>query len=152
MGQLPDVLDVVEEATRLNHFNTPTNNPNDEMDEADMKKNTTAEEVEENANMNDMNDHSVDEGMETQTHTKTKGNTHPTHTQVGGWGLWPMIVLGVGILFYCCCCIHVCLSLLLLLHACVFFGCCCCCMHVFLSCGCVLLGLCVWCVSSSFPK
>ena len=24
-------------------------------------------------------------------------NTHPTHTQVGGWGLWPMIVpIGIG--------------------------------------------------------
>ena len=23
---------------------------------------------------------------------KSKQNTHPTHTQVGGWGLWPMIV------------------------------------------------------------
>ena len=65
--------------------------------------------------------------------------------QVGGWGLWPMIVLGVGISF---------LLLLLLLHMCVFvvvvvvacmsfFGCCCCCVHVFLPCGCVLLGLCV---------
>ena len=28
----------------------------------------------------------------------------------------------------------------------------CCCMHVFLPCGCVLLGLCVCGVSSSFPK
>ena len=34
-------------------------------------------------------------------------NTHPTHTQVGGWGLWPRIVtIGVGDL------------LLLLLHVC----------------------------------
>ena len=31
MGQLLDVLDV---ATTFNHFNTPTNNLNDEMDEA----------------------------------------------------------------------------------------------------------------------
>ena len=24
-------------------------------------------------------------------------NTHPTHTQVGGWGLWSMIVpIGIG--------------------------------------------------------
>ena len=23
---------------------------------------------------------------------KHKQNTHPNHTQVGGWGLWPMIV------------------------------------------------------------
>ena len=36
MGQLPDVLDVVEEAMTLNHLNTPTNNLNDEMDEADI--------------------------------------------------------------------------------------------------------------------
>ena len=69
MGQLPDVLDVVEEAMTLNHFNTPTNNPNDEMDEADMETNVTADEVEENININNMNDHSGDEGMETQTHT-----------------------------------------------------------------------------------
>ena len=27
-------------------------------------------------------------------------NTHPTHMQVGGWGLWPMLVhIGVGLLF-----------------------------------------------------
>ena len=68
-GQLPDVLDVVEEATTLYHFNTPTNNPNDEMDESDMETNATASEVEENANMNDMNDQSGDEGTQTQTHT-----------------------------------------------------------------------------------
>ena len=42
-------------------------------------------------------------------------NTHPTHTQVGGWGLWPMIVpIGVGVLF------------LLLLHACVLVSVCVC--------------------------
>ena len=70
MGQLPDVLDVVEEAMTLNHFNTPTNNPNNEMDEVDMETNLTAEDVEENANMNKINDHSGDERME--THTKTK--------------------------------------------------------------------------------
>ena len=23
---------------------------------------------------------------------KTEVNTHPSHTKVGGWGLWPMIV------------------------------------------------------------
>ena len=37
-------------------------------------------------------------------------NTHPTHTQVGGWGLWPTIVpIGIGdflllllcVLFWC---------------------------------------------------
>ena len=69
MGQLLDVLDVVEESMTLNHFNTPTNNPNDEMDEADIETNITAEEVEENANMNNINDHLGDEGMETQTCT-----------------------------------------------------------------------------------
>ena len=27
-------------------------------------------------------------------------NTHPTHTQVGGWGIWPMIVhIGIGLFF-----------------------------------------------------
>ena len=68
-GQLPDVLDVVEEATMFTHFHTPTNNPNDEMDEADMETNTTAKEVDENVNTNDMNDCSGDDGMETKTHT-----------------------------------------------------------------------------------
>ena len=44
MGQLPDVVDVmVEEAMTLNHFNTPTNNPNHEMDKVDMETNLTAE-------------------------------------------------------------------------------------------------------------
>ena len=67
MGQLPDLLDVVEEATTLNHFNTPMNNPNDEMDEVDMETNLTVEEVEENANTNEINDHSGDDRMETCT-------------------------------------------------------------------------------------
>ena len=54
--------------------------------------------------------------------------------QVGGWGLQPMIVLGVGIPFYYCCsccvtvfslllfvcCVDVLFGVLLLLHACVF--------------------------------
>ena len=66
MGQLPDVLDVVEEAATLYHFNSPTNNPNDEMDEAEMETNATAKEVEENTNMNDMNLALGDEGMQTQ--------------------------------------------------------------------------------------
>ena len=66
MGQLPDVLNVVEEAVTLFHFNTPTNNLNDEMDKAEMETNTTAKEVEENANMNEMNP-SSNEGMQTQT-------------------------------------------------------------------------------------
>ena len=68
-GQLLDVMDVVEEAATLYHFNTPTNNPNDEMDKEEMQTNATAEEVEENANMNDMNDQLGDEGMQTQTQT-----------------------------------------------------------------------------------
>ena len=62
-GQLLDVLDVVEEAVTLYHFNTPTNNPNDEMDEAEKETNATAEEMEENTNMNNMNDQLGDEGM-----------------------------------------------------------------------------------------
>ena len=69
MVQLPDVLDVVEEETTLNHFNTPTNNLNNEMDKVDMETNITAKEAEENTNMNNMNDHWGDEGMETQIHT-----------------------------------------------------------------------------------
>ena len=59
----------MEEAKTLNHFNTPTNNLNDEMDEADMETNVAAEEVEENTNMNNINDHLGDEGTETQTCT-----------------------------------------------------------------------------------
>ena len=66
MGQLPDVLDVVEEVMTLNLFNTPTDNPNNEMDKADMETNIT-EEVEENANMNKIKDQSGDEKMETCT-------------------------------------------------------------------------------------
>ena len=65
MQQLPDVLDVVEQVMTLNLFNTPTDNLNDEMDKADMKTNLIGEEVEENANMNEINDHSGDERMET---------------------------------------------------------------------------------------
>ena len=67
MGLLPDVLDVVEEAATLNLFNTPTDNPNNEMDNADMETNLIAEEVEENANMNEINTQSGDENMETHT-------------------------------------------------------------------------------------
>ena len=66
-GQLPDVLDVVEEVMTLNLFNTPSDNPNNEMDKADMETNLTAEEVEENANMNEINNHSGGERMETCT-------------------------------------------------------------------------------------
>ena len=67
MGQLPDVLDVVEEATTFNLFNTPTDNPNDEMDNAMDKTNLIAEEVEENANMNELNAQFGDVNMETHT-------------------------------------------------------------------------------------
>ena len=67
MGQLPNVLDVVEEVTTFNLFNTPTDNPNDEMDNADMETNLIAEEVEENAIMNEINAQSGDENMETCT-------------------------------------------------------------------------------------
>ena len=66
-GQLPDLLDVVEEAMTLNLFNTPTDNLNNEMDEVDMETNLTAEELEENTNKNKINDHSGDERMETHT-------------------------------------------------------------------------------------
>ena len=58
---MPDVLDVVDEVMTLNHFNTPTNNLNDEIDDADMETNLTAEEMEENTNMNKINDHSGNE-------------------------------------------------------------------------------------------
>ena len=64
---MPDVLDVVEEATTFNLFNTPTDNLNDEMDAADMETNLIAEEVEENANVNEINAQSGDEKMETHT-------------------------------------------------------------------------------------
>ena len=67
MGQLLDVLDVVEEVMTFNLFNTPTDNPNDEMDHADMETNLIAEEVEENANMNEINAQSGDENMQTHT-------------------------------------------------------------------------------------
>ena len=67
MGQLPDVLDVVEEVMTLNLFNTPTDKLNNEMDNADMETNLIAEEVEENANMNKINDQSGDEKIETCT-------------------------------------------------------------------------------------
>ena len=65
MGQLLDVLDVVEEAMTFNLFNTPTDNPNDEMNNADMETNLIAEELEENTNMNEINTQSGDENMET---------------------------------------------------------------------------------------
>ena len=64
---MPDVLDVVGEAVTLYHFNTPTNSPNNEMDDAEMETNITAEEVEENTNTNDTNHQSGDEGMQTHT-------------------------------------------------------------------------------------
>ena len=67
MGQLPDVLDVVEEVMTFDLFNTPTGKPNDEMDNGDMETSLLAEEVEENANMNEINAQSGDENMETHT-------------------------------------------------------------------------------------
>ena len=60
-------LDVVDEVMTLNHFNTPTNNLNDEIDDADMETNLTAEEMEENTNMNKINNHYGNERMETHT-------------------------------------------------------------------------------------
>ena len=65
MGQLLDVLDVAEEVTTFNLFNTPTHNPNDEMDNAMDETNLIAEEVEENTNMNKINTQSGDVNMET---------------------------------------------------------------------------------------
>ena len=59
---MPDILDVVEEAITFNLFNTPTDNPNDEMDIAMDETNLTAKEVEENANMNEINTQSGDMG------------------------------------------------------------------------------------------
>ena len=67
MGQLPDVLDVVEGATTFNLFNTPTDNLNNEMDNAMDETNLIAEKVEENANMNEINAQSGDVHMETPT-------------------------------------------------------------------------------------
>ena len=67
MGQLPDVLDVVEEAITFNLINTPTHNTNNEMDNAMDKRNLIAEEVEENSNMNEINAQSGDVNMETCT-------------------------------------------------------------------------------------
>ena len=68
----------MEEAATLYHFNTPTNRPNDEMDETVLETIVTAEEVEENANTNDMNHQLGDEEMKL-TH-KTKGTPIlPTH-------------------------------------------------------------------------
>ena len=62
---MPDVLDVVEKATTFNLFNAPTDNLNDKMDNAMDETNLTAKEVEENANMNEINAQSGD--METCT-------------------------------------------------------------------------------------
>ena len=67
MGQLPDVLDVVEEATTFNLFNTRTDNLNNEMDNVMDETNLIAEKVEENANMNEINAQSGDVNMETPT-------------------------------------------------------------------------------------
>ena len=65
MGQLPDVLDAVEEAMTLNLFNTHADNLNDEMDKADMKTTLIAEEVEETTNKNKIKDQSGCGKMET---------------------------------------------------------------------------------------
>ena len=67
MGQLPDVLDVVKEVTTFNLINTPTHNPNNEMENAMDKTNLIAEEVEENTNMNEINAQSGEVYMETHT-------------------------------------------------------------------------------------
>ena len=38
-------------------------------------------------------------------------NTHPTHTQVGGWGLQPTIVpIGMGHLLLLCVCVFWCMG------------------------------------------
>ena len=54
-------------------------------------------------------------------------NTHPTLTQVGGWGLWPMIVLGVGffivvVVAYVCVCCCCCICVFVVVVACFFWG------------------------------
>ena len=67
MGQLPGVLDVVEEVTTFNLINTPTHNLNDEMDNEMDKTNLIAEEVEENSNMNEIYAQAGDVNMETHT-------------------------------------------------------------------------------------
>ena len=75
---------------------------------------------------------------------KPKQNTHPTHIQVGGWGLQPLIFpIGVDV-FCCCCCFH-----------CVFttpwqLGGCFWCIHVFYM-RFWSIGVCVWNVFF-FPK
>ena len=58
---------MVEEVTTLNLINTPTHNLTDEMDNAMDKTNLIAEDVEENANMNEINTQSGDVNMETCT-------------------------------------------------------------------------------------
>ena len=67
MGQFLDILDVVEEATTFNLFNTPTHNLKDEMDNTMDETNLIAEEVNENANMIEINAQSSDVNMETCT-------------------------------------------------------------------------------------
>ena len=63
MGQLPDVLDVVEEAVTLYHFNTLTNNLNGEIDEAEMETNN----CQRGGGKHKHEPSSGDEGMQTQT-------------------------------------------------------------------------------------
>ena len=66
IGWLLDVMDVVEDVTQLFNTNNSTNYETD---------GSTNEETDDE-----------------QTQTLAKMNTHPTHTQVGGWGLWPLII------------------------------------------------------------
>ena len=40
IGQLPDVLDVVEDATQIFHTNASTNDTNDETDDEETQTNT----------------------------------------------------------------------------------------------------------------
>ena len=69
MGQLPDVLDVVEEGMTLYHFNTPTNNTNDEMDEVGHGNKCNCQRGGGKCQHKQLNDQLGDEGMQTQTHT-----------------------------------------------------------------------------------
>ena len=126
----------------LNLFNTPTDNLNDEMDEADIETNLKRWRE-----------------MPTQTRLtiilamKEWKHVHKTkqipHTSVR-MGAMANDSPRCRIFYCCCCCCCICVCLLLL-HACFFGGwgggvllllCAC-----VLSCNCVLLGLCVCGVS-----
>ena len=68
MGQLLDVLDVVEEATTLNLFNTPTDNPNNEMGQSKTwKQMQLLKRWRKMPTQMKLNNHSSDERMETCT-------------------------------------------------------------------------------------